>query len=466
MDHTATQWPDYLYAGFGTYLIAMDQQSYENVGNIPANQPEDVYNPTLQRILPYMFCIAFLGIFFLVPLRDLFILEYDLPYPSGTATGFMINSFFTEEGDALARKQVRSLFKWFAFSFIFDVWKWFFSGDGDCGVVSGGFDSFPTFSIQAFQWTWYFNFQQNYIGVGMICPPIVDFSFLFGAILSWGIMWPLISQKEGDWYPAGLSKTSFQGLFAYKTFLAIGLCLGDGAYIIVKLLVISVKGLITRRKIMQQMKSAGDGKDKVLDDLMKKDDNDDEGGNDVHGFNQTESPEERALRSYVFKKDVIPRWIGVGGYILFLVVAVVAVPYLYPPAKWFMCLVAGLMAPVLAFVNAIAAGLTDWNQASLYGKLAILIFSAWGGTANQGVISGLAVCGIVFASVSAASDLMQDFRTGYLTLSSPRAMFFSQVAGAVLGCVIAPLCFWMFYSIFPVGTFSHFDERSSIHITP
>ena len=37
-------------------------------------------------------------------------------------------------------------------SFIWDAWKWVFSGDGDCGTVTGGFGSFPTFSIQAYDW--------------------------------------------------------------------------------------------------------------------------------------------------------------------------------------------------------------------------------------------------------------------------------------------------------------------------
>lgn len=78
-------------------------------------------------------------------------------------------------------------------------------------------------------------------------------------------------------------------------------------------------------------------------------------------------------------------------------------------------------------------------MASLYGKLAIFIFAAWAGLDAGGVIAGLAVCGVAFASIAAASDLMQDFRTGYLTLSSPRAMFLAQLTGALMGVVIAPV---------------------------
>ncbi|KAM0018836.1 putative oligopeptide transporter, OPT superfamily [Helianthus debilis subsp. tardiflorus] len=44
----------------------------------------------------------------------------------------------------------------------------------------------------------------TYVGTGMICPHIVNLSLLFGAVVSWGIMWPLIGTKKGDWFPTGL----------------------------------------------------------------------------------------------------------------------------------------------------------------------------------------------------------------------------------------------------------------------
>jgi hypothetical protein len=36
-------------------------------------------------------------------------------------------------------------------------------------------------------------------------------------------MWPELAKREGDWYPAGLSKRDFKGLFGYKVFLSIAL---------------------------------------------------------------------------------------------------------------------------------------------------------------------------------------------------------------------------------------------------
>jgi hypothetical protein len=61
----------------------------------------------------------------------------------------------------------------------------------------------------------------------------------------------------------------------------------------------------------------------------------------------------------------------------------------YPPQiKWYMVLVAYLLAILLALPNAYGDGLTDWDMASMYGKLAILLFAAWGGSGG-GITSGL-----------------------------------------------------------------------------
>ncbi|BFG25913.1 hypothetical protein CerSpe_121870 [Prunus speciosa] len=65
---------------------------------------------------------------------------------------------------------------------------------------------------------------------------------------------------------------------------------------------------------------------------------------------------------------------------------------------------------------------------------------------------GLAACGVMTTIVTTASNLMQDFKTGYLTMSSPKSMFLSQLVGAAMGCVIAPLTFWLFWTAFDIGS--------------
>ena len=67
---------------------------------------QDVYNPELWRTIPYLLCISLIGIFILLSLRKRFIVDYALPYPSGMASGVVINSLHSI-GNTTAARQVR-----------------------------------------------------------------------------------------------------------------------------------------------------------------------------------------------------------------------------------------------------------------------------------------------------------------------------------------------------------------------
>ncbi|KAF9606678.1 hypothetical protein IFM89_027722 [Coptis chinensis] len=82
--------------GFGSYMIAMDDKTYKLIGpGYLGNQIEDVKNPGLGWMIGFMFVVSFLGLFSLVPLRKVMVMDYKLTYPSGTATAMLINSFHT-----------------------------------------------------------------------------------------------------------------------------------------------------------------------------------------------------------------------------------------------------------------------------------------------------------------------------------------------------------------------------------
>lgn len=119
--------------GFYTYILAMSQNAYENVGvSTPGNnpqasadparvlvhgrpparplcrplqrawpslltdcmapvRPQDVYNPLFTRFITYLLCVSLYGVFMLVPMRKTLVVDLDLPYPSGAAVGSMLN---------------------------------------------------------------------------------------------------------------------------------------------------------------------------------------------------------------------------------------------------------------------------------------------------------------------------------------------------------------------------------------
>lgn len=410
--------------GFGSYLIALDEKTYKLIGtDYPGNRAEDVKNPGLGWMIGFLFVVSFLGLFSLAPLRKVMVMDYKLTYPSGTATAMLINSFHTNTGAELAGKQVSCLGKYLSISLVWSCFKWFFSGIGD----SCGFDNFPSLGLTLFKSTFFFDFSPTYVGCGLICPHIVNCSVLLGAIISWGFLWPFISQHAGAWYPADLSSNDFKGLYGYKVFIAIALILGDGLYNLIKIIIITIKEMCNK-STMQNLPIVSEVQDSETSKLLL----------------------EQRKRDEVFLKDRIPTWLVAAGYVGLAAISTAVIPVIFPPLKWYLVLCSYIIAPALAFCNSYGTGLTDWNLTSTYGKIGLFIIASLVGS-DGGVVAGLAASGVMMSIVSTAADLMQDFKTGYLTLSSAKSMFVSQLVGTAMGCVIAPLTFWLFWSAFDIG---------------
>ncbi|KAJ8565163.1 hypothetical protein K7X08_007739 [Anisodus acutangulus] len=363
--------------GFGSYLLGLNKKTYEQSGadtqqgNIPGSYKE----PGLDWMIGFLFVVSFVGLLALVPLRKIMIVDYKLPYPSGTATVVLINGFHTPRGDKMAKKQVNGFLKFFSISFIWSFFQWLYSGGDQCRFVN-----FPTLGLKAWKQSFYFDFSMTCVGAGMICPHLVNLSLLLGAVLSWGIMWPLISELKGSWFPATLPESSMRSLNGYKVFISIALILGDGLYNFLRTLFFTARSIYASLNKKNTASSGSDNKNQPLDELQ---------------------------RNEVFIRESIPLWVA-------------------------------------------CAGLTDMNMAYNYGKVALFVLAALSGNDN-GVVAGLIGCGLIKSIVSISSDLMHDFKTGHLTLTSPRSMLLSQAIGTAIGCVIAPLTFFLFYKAFDVG---------------
>ena len=214
-------------------------------------------------------------------------------------------------------------------------------------------------------------------------------------------------------------------IIVLQVFLSIAMILGDGLYNFVKVLGLTIRGFIKQYKKMEVIPVTERGSPEKVSNSY-----DDE------------------VRTKLFLKDGIPLWVSIVGYVAIAAVSIGVIPKIFHQMKWYYVLVIYIFAPVLAFCNAYGCGLTDWSLASTYGKLAIFAIGAWAGESHGGVLAGLAACGVMMNIVSTASDLMQDFKTGYMTLASPRSMFVSQVIGTAMGCIISPCVFWLFYKAF------------------
>ncbi|KAG6707651.1 hypothetical protein I3842_06G043000 [Carya illinoinensis] len=403
--------------GFGSYLLGLNTKTYEQAGfDTKGTTPGSTKEPGIGWMTGFLFVSSFVGLLSLVPLRKIMIVDYKLTYPSGTATAILINGFHTSNGDKMAKEQVHRFMKFFSLSFVWAFLQWFYSGGEQCG-----FAQIPVFGLQARSNSFYFDFSMTYIGAGMICSHLVNLSLLLGAVLSWGVMWPLIRGLKGDWYPETLSESSMRSLNGYKVFISISLILGDGLFNFLKILYFTTRNIHAR--VNKDLKTSLDDENQPLDDLQ---------------------------RNEVFIRESIPTWVACTGYTLFSVVSIIVIPLMFPELKWYYVVVAYVLAPSLSFCNAYGAGLTDMNMAYNYGKVSLFMLAAISGK-NNGVVAGLVGCGLIKSIVSISSDLMHDFKTGHLTFTSPRLMLVSQGIGTAIGCVVAPFTFFLFYKAFDVG---------------
>ncbi|CAN6578813.1 unnamed protein product [Malus baccata var. baccata] len=402
--------------GFASYLLGLNKKTYELSGvNTEGNSATAVKEPGLGWMTGFLFLVCFVGLFVLIPLRKIMIVDLKLTYPSGLATAVLINGFHTQ-GDKMAKKQVHGFMKYFSVSFLWGFFKWFYSATEECG-----FSQFPTFGLQAWKNSFYFDFSMTFVGAGMICSHLVNLSLLLGSVLSFGVMWPLIGRLKGHWFSESLDEYDMKSLYGYKVFLSVSLILGDGMYNFIKILACTIVNIHVRLK----------NKNLPLDVERK-----------------AKPIEEK--QNEIFLSENIPTWVAVAGYVVFSIISIIAIPMMFPELKWYYVIVAYMLAPSLAFCNAYGAGLTDINMAYNYGKVALFVLAAMTGK-EHGVVAGLAGCGLIKSVVSVACILMQDLKTAHLTFTSPRAMFVSQAIGTLLGCVTAPLSFFLFYKAFDVG---------------
>jgi OPT family oligopeptide transporter len=168
------------------------------------------------------------------------------------------------------------------------------------------------------------------------------------------------------------------------------------------------------------------------------------------GEDGEEKPIEALKQNEIFLRENIPMWVAAVGYVIFAILSIIVIPFMFPQLKWYYVVVAYFLAPSLAFCNAYGAGLTDMNMAYNYGKVALFVLAALSGK-EDGLVAGLVGCGLIKSVVSVACILMQDFKTAHLTFTSPRAMFVNQAIGTALGCLTAPLSFFLYYKAFDVG---------------
>ncbi|OJJ01958.1 hypothetical protein ASPVEDRAFT_52766 [Aspergillus versicolor CBS 583.65] len=176
------------------------------MSGVPAMYQLKLLGPTAQSDYGRMLCLTLVGGFwglgFAAPLRRLFILklarQLSLNFPLGTASAFTIRALHAATSEAAAAtEKIKTISISFSASLVWSVgsayapgilyqwnpfwWIYKWGGHSIIGAVNWGWLS----------WQW----SPSLIGMGMLIDLNASLSYVFGSILAWGILGPVLVAK-------------------------------------------------------------------------------------------------------------------------------------------------------------------------------------------------------------------------------------------------------------------------------
>ncbi|CDO76790.1 hypothetical protein BN946_scf184978.g19 [Trametes cinnabarina] len=146
------------------------------------------------RIITFTLGCAYVGIFFTMPLRRLYILKLKLTFPSAVAAAYTIRSLHVGRNAAAnARKKTLALVISFLVAIAWRVvseyapgimwdwhWAWWFYKAGWRWIIA------------AENWGWIWEWTPAFIGVGLLVPINSSASFVGGSALAWAVIGPAL----------------------------------------------------------------------------------------------------------------------------------------------------------------------------------------------------------------------------------------------------------------------------------
>lgn len=341
--------------------------------------------------------VAFLGVFFAVPLRRQVVEVDKLRFPTGTATAETILAMFSDAGEALKKAKVLIYAGVFAGVFTLTahfvpelemppLHTWF-----EVGVLT-----------TAAAWGFKLYLGPSLFGAGFLIGPRVSFSLLIGAVGAWAILGPIA--KDAGWAPGAVMSYA-DGVRGWLLWPGVALMVSEA---------LTSLGLSWRTFVnaLSMTRSAGGG------------------GESEVGY-----------------KERIPNSWWIGGLAIGTVMATI-IGYIVFDIAWWMTVVAVALSSILAIVAVRSVGETDINPVGGMGKVTQLVY---GGLAPGQMSTNLMAAAVTGAGASQAGDMMQDLKTGHLLGASPRKQFLAQLAGICAGVVFVVPVYMVFTAAYEVG---------------
>ena len=337
--------------------------------------------------------VAYIGIFFAVPLRRQMVLEEKLTFPSGTATANTIVAMFGS-GEETVRK-ARALLVWGLIAAGFTLAAFFIPqmqtpalhewlGWGALATAAG-----YTFSLYV---------TPLLFGAGILVGMRVSLSLAIGAVVAWAVLVPII---ESNGWVDGPRMSYGSGARGWILWPGVAIMVFD-----------ALTSLALSWKTIVRSFSRSKGGDAIED-----------------------------------PKRAIPNLWWIGGLLLSSVLTVITAWTIFDITPW-MTILAIILSSALAIIATRSVGETDINPVSGVGKVTQLVYGA---VAPGQVGTNLLTAGITGAGASQAADMMQDLKTGHLLGASPRRQFIAQLFGIAVGVLVCVPLYLLMTNAYTLG---------------
>ncbi|KDN36291.1 OPT-domain-containing protein [Tilletiaria anomala UBC 951] len=393
------------------------------------------------RLITFSLCSAYYGVFFAIPLRKFYILRQRLVFPSATATALTIRALHAPGGDAAMKKKTRCLLFAFVAAFIlvvvqqyvpgilqdWHIFYWIYAWGGKSAIIV---DS----------WGWIIELTPAFFGAGVLSGMNASWSFLFGALLSWGLIGPLTIHsgvtvgRQSEIEPLAYSFTSMRTTSPRYFLMWPGVAM---------MLFYSFAELaITGPAIYRSIKSLTVNVYRAARKLDKQE-NEDE-------FDP--APKSQQVQS----------WSWPSGWLLSCVVTILVCTLQFHMnggnvilsilLAWIFAFI-GVACESLVQIPRVTSGTTDINPLGTIAKMSQLVvggaLKAEGRTGPPAQLENLLAGSIASSAASHAVDMLGDLKTGHLIRASPRTQYYAQLIGSLFAVPFSVGMYVLFAKAYP-----------------
>jgi uncharacterized oligopeptide transporter (OPT) family protein len=304
-------------------------------------------------------------------------------------------------------------------------------------------------------WGWYLEWTPAFIGSGMLVGLNVSISFFCGSVLAWAIIGPALVHNNKAWGVHVGEGTKFEGYYSFGS-LSLAACSKDWPSPrywllwpgVLLMIVVSFTELLLQYKILYfAFKALYRGLAAGLYALGTK------MGQDWGFFKKAGArADEDLVEDPSAPADQVKMWMWAPGLLLSIITicVVLGVQHDMPVG---MSLLSVVLAFFFSFVAIQCTGVTDVTPLTAVSKASQIILG--GATKGQHWevhhAQRLNLLGGAMANMGAnqSTDLVADFRTGFLLRTPPITQWIAQGVGTAVAIFLAPAMFQLFATAYP-----------------